>query len=430
MKIMSKPAMTSKIQLCSLALLLYIFSACAAQAQQWTRFRGPNGQGISQAKTIPVKWTEQDYNWKVKLPAGGHGSPVIWKDKVFVTCEKPESSGGILLALSVSDGLALWRRQYKLTTYRFHKDNCYATSTPVVDADHVYVLWQTNKETILAALDHAGKEIWTRTFSGVHTRFGAGTSPMLYDDLVIFTHEHWENDKGYESTWKALDRQTGQTRWTKKRNNKQESYSTPCVYSPDGGEPQLIFTSEAHGITGVDPRSGTTIWELEPVLPARVISSPVIAGGLLIGTCGKGPAGKQLSAVRPGSNDGSRQPSLAYISTGKSAPYVPTPLAKDGLLFTFHDKGDVCCLRIDTGEVLWCEKPGGKFYGSPIWANGLLYCIDRTGNVLVIKASKAYELLAINSLGEGSQATPAIAGGRMYLRTYSHLISIGGKREK
>ncbi|MHC4073870.1 MAG: hypothetical protein ACYTGS_17870, partial [Planctomycetota bacterium] len=101
MKIMSKPTMTIKAQRCSLSLLLCIFSACAAQAQQWTRFRGPNGQGISQAKTIPVKWTEQDYNWKVKLPAGGHGSPVIWKDKVFVTCEKPESTGGILLALSV-----------------------------------------------------------------------------------------------------------------------------------------------------------------------------------------------------------------------------------------------------------------------------------------------------------------------------------------
>ncbi|UCE47583.1 MAG: PQQ-binding-like beta-propeller repeat protein, partial [Phycisphaerales bacterium] len=254
-----------------LALLLATVLATSVQGQEWTRFRGPNGQGISSCRTIPVKWTEKDYNWKIKLPAKGHGSPVIWQDKIFVTCESPERTGGMVLALSVSDGSLLWRETYELTPYRFHKDNSYATSTPVVAADRVYVLWQTSAETIIAALNHTGDELWQRRFSGMHTQFGAGTSPMLYDDLVVFTHEQWENDKGLEGIWLALDRKTGQTRWTKTRDNKQESYSTPCVYSPAGAEPQLIFTSEAHGITGVDPRSGETIWELASVLPARVI---------------------------------------------------------------------------------------------------------------------------------------------------------------
>jgi outer membrane protein assembly factor BamB len=408
-----------------LALLLAAFLTAVVQGQEWTRFRGPNGQGISNARTIPTKWTEQDYNWKVKLPAGGHGSPVVWKDRAFVTCESPEPTGGILLALSVSDGRVLWRQEYKLTPYHFHKDNCYATSTPVVDADHVYVLWQTSAETIIAALSHAGDEIWQRKLSGMHTQFGAGTSPMLHDDLVVFTHEQWENDKGYEGRWIALDRKTGETRWTKKRDNKQESYSTPCVYTPDGGESQLIFTSEAHGITGIDPQSGRTIWEMQQVLPARAISSPVIAGDLLIGTCGKGGAGRQLSAVRPGSNGGSSGPSLAYKCTGKPAPYVPTPLVKDGLLFTFHDQGDVCCMSAATGDLLWCEKPAGKFYGSPVWVDGSLYCMDRAGAIVVIEAASTYKLLAVNALGEGSHATPAVSDGRMYLRTFSHVISSG-----
>jgi outer membrane protein assembly factor BamB len=405
-----------------------ILLTAVAHGQQWTRFRGPNGQGISppQAdRTIPVKWDERDYNWKVKLPAKGHGSPVIWQDKVFVTCESPKGTGGTLLALNVSDGTVLWSEIYELTPYRFHKDNSYATSTPVVDAERVYVLWQTSAETIVAALSHAGDEIWQRRLSGMHTRFGAGTSPMLYNDLVVFTHEQWENDEGLEGRWLALDREAGRTRWTKKRNNKQESYSTPCVYTPAGGEPELIFTSEAHGITSVDPYSGTTIWEIQSVLPARAISSPVIAGDLLIGTCGKGGAGRQLSAVRPGSPDGSSKPSLAYKLTGKPAPYVPTPLFKDGLLFTFHDRGDICCVRAATGEVLWCEKPAGKFYGSPVWVNGSLYCMDRAGAIVVIEAAPTYRLLAINSLGEGSQATPAVSDGRMYLRTHSYLTSIG-----
>jgi len=413
----------------SFFLLFGILLTSVVQGQEWTRFRGPNGQGISQAQTIPVKWTEQDFNWKVKLPAGGHSSPVIWEDKVFVTCENPESAGGILLALDVSDGHTLWKKQYKLTAYRHHRDNNYAVTTPVVNADHVYVLWQTSKETILAAVDHSGDEIWQRTFPGIYSRFGPGTSPMLFNDIVVFTHEHWEGGKEYQSSWIALDRKTGQARWTRERSNSQISYSTPCVYSPETGEPQLIFTSQAHGITGLDPHTGRVIWELQSVLPARVVSSPVIAGDLLIGACGKGSAGKQLVAVRAGSGGNPKQPEVVYTCTGKSAPYVPTSLAKDGLLFTFHDQGDVCCLRIDTGDVLWCEKPDGKFYGSPIWGNGVLYCINREGKVVVIKAAPTYELLAVNSLGEKSQATPAVADDKMYLRTYSHLISIGSRME-
>ncbi len=148
-------------------LLLGILLTAVVQGQEWTRFRGPNGQGISNAQTIPIKWTEQDYNWKVKLPAGGHGSPVIWQDKVFVTCESPEPTGGMLLALSVSDGRVLWREEYKLPRYRFHKDNSYATSTPVVDADRIYVLWQTSAETIIATVSHAGDELWQRKLSGM-----------------------------------------------------------------------------------------------------------------------------------------------------------------------------------------------------------------------------------------------------------------------
>jgi len=422
-------AITSGMRKRTLSLYLGLLLACSVQGQEWTRFRGPNGQGISEAKTIPVKWTDKDFNWRVKLPAGGHGSPVIWKDKVFLTCEDPKPAGGMLLALAVSDGRTLWNKRYRLTAYRHHRDNSLAVTTPVVDADRVYVLWQTSKEAILAAVDHTGHEVWRRTFPGVYSRFGPGTSPMLFDDLVVFTHEHWGGgDAGseHQSAWIALNRKTGQTRWTTKRNNSQISYSTPCVYWPRGGEPQLIFASWSHGITGVEPQTGRVIWEVGSALPARVVSSPVIAGDVIIGTCGKGGAGLQLAAVRPGSADHPKQAGVVYTCKGKSAPYVPTPLAKDGLLFTFHDQGDVSCLRLETGEVLWREKPGGKFYGSPIWINGYLYCINRAGEVLVLKAAPTYELVGIYPLGEPSQATPAVSGGKMFLRTYSHLISIGG----
>ena len=403
-----------------------ILLVSVSHGQEWTRFRGPNGQGISNAKTIPVKWTPKDYNWKVSLPGGGSSSPVIWGDKVFITSGNEKAGRGFLLALRVSDGKVLWQKEYALTPYRMNRLNKFAVGTPVVDAGNLYVLWTTSKETILEALDHDGERLWRRTFGGVHCRHGPAASPMLFDDIVVFTQEHEGSDKDDRSVWIAVDRKTGQTRWELERQTGQKtSYSTACVYSPPTGASQLIFTSRSHGITSVNPRTGTVIWEAGSVFPSRAVSSPVIADGLIIGTCGDGPSGKCLVAVHPGTADKSTQPSEAYTIDKSTATYVPTPLAKGGLLFTYHDKGYVSCLRSDTGEQLWREQPSNKIYGSPVWADGKLYCITAKGEVLVIKAAPTYELLAVNPLGEDSNATPAIADGRMYLRTYSHLISIG-----
>ncbi|MDH4240652.1 MAG: PQQ-like beta-propeller repeat protein [Phycisphaerae bacterium] len=413
-----------------LVVVCVFLLASAAQGRQWPRFRGPNGQGISDAQTIPVKWTEKDYNWKVKLPGVGHSSPVIWGDKVFLTCGNQKDGRGMLLALGVSDGRVLWQKEYALTKYRMNSSNSYATATPAVDGDRVYVLWATKDETILVAFDHDGEEIWRSTFEGVKCQHGPGISPIVVNDIVVFTHEHEKSDKQARSAWIAVDRKSGKTQWELERQTgPKTSYSTPCVFSFGTDKPLLIFTSLAHGMTGVDPGSGAVVWEARSAFISRIVSSPVIAGELLIGACGDGGSGKRLIAIRPGPVDKSAEPTEVYKIDNSSAPYVPTSLAKDDLLFTFHDRGDVSCLRSATGEQLWRQKPAGPFYGSPVWVNGNLYCITRKGEVVVIKAAPKYELLAVNSLGEESYATPAVAGGRMYLRTYSHLISIGGKKE-
>jgi outer membrane protein assembly factor BamB len=412
------------------ALMVLVLLTVTVQAQEWTRFRGPNGQGISETKTIPVKWTESDYNWKVELPGGGHSSPVLWGNKLFITSGDQKAGHAILLALSTSNGTVLWRREYTLDAYRMNKLNSYATTTPALDSERVYVLWTTPEETILVALDHDGNEIWKRTFEGVQCQHGAGSSPVVFDDIVVFTHEH-ENttSKDAKSAWIAVDRRTGETRWTiDRQTGPKTSYSTPCVYVRRNESPQLIFTSHSHGMTSVDPRTGTVIWALESVLPARVVSSPVIADELLVATCGDGGSGKRITAIRPGASDGSVDAVEAYYIDTGPRPYVPTPIGKDGLLFMCLDQGYISCLRSGTGERLWQEKPAGRFFGSPVWVDGKLYCITMNGDVVVIRASDTYELLAVNPLGETSHATPAVADGTMYLRTYSHVFSIGGAK--
>jgi len=399
-----------------------------AKGQEWTRFRGPNGQGISEATGLPVKWTESDHNWKIELPGVGHSSPVIWGDKVFITCGDQKTGHGALVALHVADGRQLWREDHVMSKYRMNVLNTYATATPALDADHVYTLWPAADEIVLAATDHDGGGLWRRTFGGHQSQHGSGTSPIVVGDIVVFTCEHEDStNKEAKSFWIAVDRMTGQTRWELPRQTgPKTSYSTPCVYSPAGGAVQLVFESQRHGMTGVDPLTGKVLWEVESAFPSRVVSSPVIAGGLLIGSCGDGSSGKRLIAIRPGAEG---KPEEVY-KVEDGAPYVPTSIAVGGLLFTFHDRGYVSCHRSDTGKRLWREKPAKRFFSSPVSVEGRLYCITPDGDVVVIKAAETYELLATNPLGEKSQATPAVAEGRLYLRTYSHLISIGPKSNR
>jgi outer membrane protein assembly factor BamB len=205
------------------------------------------------------------------------------------------------------------------------------------------------------------------------------------------------------------------------------SYSTPCLYASPGIPDLLIFTSQLHGITAVDPRQGKVTWEAQSAFIARVASSPVIMDDLIAGTCGKGGGGRCITAVKPPSSP-DVSPTEAFRSedsTSGTIPYVSTSLYKDGLLFSYHDQGKICCRSAATGKILWTEKPAGKYYGSPVWVDGRLYCITREGDVVVLNASPEYELLAVNPLGEKSDSTPAVADEKMYLRTASYLMCIG-----
>jgi outer membrane protein assembly factor BamB len=409
-------------------VVIALLIEAAGLAGQWPRFRGPNGQGISDAKTIPVKWSQGDYDWRIKLPGSSPSSPVVWDDKVFTACADASEPKGILVAFDAATGKTLWKREYRLPRYKMNRLNSYASGTPALTADRVYVLWSTADKMILVALDHDGVEVWRREFGPTASSHGPGISPIVVDDLVVFSREQRTDTGAATSEWLGLDRGTGQTRWTVPRNSGAISYSTPCLYSAPGGSERLIFTSEEHGITAVDPRDGTIAWEARSAFIARVVSSPVIAGDLIAGTCGQGGGGKRITAIRPPTSPNA-SPTEAYSSQDRASrtiPYVSTSLYKDGLLFSFHDQGNICCRLAETGEILWAEKPAGKYYGSPVWVDGRLYCITREGEVVVLKAAPKYDLLAVNPLGEKSDATPAVANERMYLRTMSHLTLIAG----
>lgn len=192
------------------------------------------------------------------------------------------------------------------------------------------------------------------------------------------------------------------------------------------GAPQLILTSWSHGITSLDPRTGKLNWDL-PVLKYRCVASPVVAAGLIFVTCGEGGGGKQMLAVRPGDPDKKSEAKVAYEVNAK-LPYVVTPVARGNLIFLWTDSGIVSCLDAPTGKTLWQERVGGKYFGSPVRVGDRLYCMSRDGDAVVLAAADRYKLLGRVSLGELSHATPAVAGGVMYLRTQTHLMAISGQQ--
>jgi outer membrane protein assembly factor BamB len=397
-------------------------------SDEWPRFRGPNGQGVSTGTIgLLTTWTAEGLSWKVKLPGGGFSSPVIWGTKVFVTASDESAEKGFLLAYSIIDGRELWRREFDLPKYRMNALNNAASSTPAVDADRIVVCWAIPSNLTLAAFDHSGKPLWSRDFGPTVTVHGPTISPILVGGLVIFAQEQEQKavTVSAESRWVALDAATGEPKWSCVRNHSgSNSYSTPCVIE-QGGKTLVIFTSLAHGITAVDAADGKVAWEVPDALNARVCSSPVLAGGLVIGTCGEGGRGLRLTAVRPPKNPGDK-PQIAYQLEDSTVTYVPTAVAYREWLFTVHDNGTISCRNVADGKVLWSQKPGGKFYGSPVVADGKLYVINNDGTVIVLAASDKYELLASNPLGEKTQATPAISGGKLFLRTFTQLFCVGG----
>jgi outer membrane protein assembly factor BamB len=176
----------------------------------------------------------------------------------------------------------------------------------------------------------------------------------------------------------------------------------------------------------VDPDTGTVLWELPGIFDKRVISSPLLADGLIIAACGSGEGGIYLVAARPGDPAANRKPELAY-TVRQAAPYVPTSICVGPLLFLWSDDGVVSCLRAASGELKWQERLGKHFFSSPVCVDARLFGVSTAGEVVVLAASDHFQMLSRYPLGETTHSTPAVAGGRMYIHTAKHLISIGGR---
>ena len=392
----------------------------ATLAQEWTRFRGPNGAGQSEATTIPIAWGEGEYLWKAALPGQGNSSPVLWGDKLFLTSAEPDDGTRYVLCMSARDGELLWKRDFPSQPHRIHKFNTLASSTPAVDERRVYCAWSTPQQYTLLAMNHDGTSAWKVDLGPFVSQHGFATSPILYEDLVIIT-----NDQDADSFLIALDRASGETRWKSTRERlpaKNAAYSTPCIYQPAGRPAELILCNKMRGVTSYNPLTGEENWQAG-VLPARAVSSPIVAAGLVFATSGSGAGTNNVVALRPYANGD--EPELVYEMQRTGCPYVPSLVAHSDLVFLWSDRGIATCIDAASGKIQWRERVGGNYFGSPVRVGNAVYCISEGGDVVALAASDEFKLLGRSPLGETSRATPAIADGRMFLRSASHVTAVG-----
>lgn len=405
------------------SLLVCLALTQLASAENWPRFRGENGTGISGQKGLPVTWSDGNYAWNIELPGVGHAAPIIWEDNLFITSAEPRGLTRYIMCLNPADGSEKWRVEIPMSDSHKHAKSSWASSTPVTDGNLLYVAFADVENYVVNAYDFDGNLEWRANVGGFHSQHNLGVSLMLFEDTLIVP-----NDQRGPARIVALDKHTGDLRWSTLRLQREVSYATPIVVSDSKGKPQLICVSGRMGITSLDPHTGTMNWQ-GPQFPLRTVASPVYGDGLLIASCGQGGRyGVLQYAVKIDAELDEDGRAKVVWERKKVIPYVPTPVVYKGHLYEWSDEGIVGCVDLKTGENIWTERIGGNYSGSPLCIDGKLYCMSEDGIVQVVAASPEFKHLGSTELGDPSHSTPAVANGRLFLRSYHRLSCLEAKK--
>jgi len=357
----------------------------------------------------------------------------VWRKQIYTASADEAAARRFVACHATGDGRLLWQREIPGPIEPHHPQNSSASGSVTVDHGGVYWLWATKEQLRCEAFSHEGAPLWHADLGPYASEHGFGSSAAAWRDHLIIPIEH----EG-PSVIVALDTKTGRERWRLPREMARTAYSTPLVVEPSGsagsGDAVVVLASMAHGLTGIDPATGRVLWERR-CFPKRTVSSPVMAGSLVVGTCGEGGGDNTLVAVRPTVTAASErnapdarqqapEPELAYQLDRSVAPYVPTPVCSGQRLYLWGDRGVVTCVNAADGTVLWRGRAGGVFSASPIVVGGTVINVTDEGEVVVIADGDAFEVLGRTPLGEACRATPAVAGGRMFFRSVGRLHAL------
>jgi outer membrane protein assembly factor BamB len=387
-------------------------------AKYWPRWRGPSGQGVVPDGDYPDRWSDKDnVLWKVELPGRGNSSPILWKDRLFLTTAYDNGKRRSILCLSATGGRKLWEAFAPETRPEHVKDkNGWASGTPCTDGERVYAYFGNHG---LLCVDFAGKQLWHKSFGPMDAYHGMACSPLLYRDLVILYQDHRSPSGSFVV---ALDKRTGAPVWKTPRKER-VGWGSPVAVRA-GGRDAIIVSSE-HRVYAYDPADGKPLWSCGGNL-VEVTPTPVVGQGLIF--CCSGRAGPTL-AIRPDGKGDVTKSHLVWRSS-KSSPFIPSPLLYGDHLYMVNDIISVAlCYEAKTGKLLYQERLGEPikhgFSASPVGVNGKVFFTNDLGETFVLRAGPRFELLHVNRLHETTLASPALVGGRWYWRTQRHLLCIG-----
>ena len=398
------------------------------QSSDWTRFRGPTGTGITDDTDVPLTWgPEKNVKWRTPLPGPGNSSPIVWKNHVYITCATDEGHNRSLYCFDRSTGKQLWVRTVKFGEKSpTHQTNPYCASSPAADDERV-VVWHSSAGMV--CYDHDGNELWSRDLGRFIHIWGYAASPIIYKDMVI------NNCGPGERTFLiALDKRTGSTLWKvaepggasglEKKNPSDTrapwigAWSTPMIVHIDGQD-QILLSYPYH-VKAYDPDTGKVLWYLRG-LGDLVYTSVVVGDGVAVAMGGfHGPA---MGFALGGTGNVTEQNRL-WHATSRNPQRIGSGVILGKYMFMANaGPGTIECLDVQTGKNTWRTRMrGGNAWGSIVMAAGRLYVTNQSGETVVFAPNpNKYEQLAINSLGEPSNSTPAISDGQVFLRTFNAL---------
>jgi outer membrane protein assembly factor BamB len=404
-----------------LLLLFVLFTCQATAAENWPQFRGPRGDGSADGK-LPLAWSEsENVKWKIPIHGKGWSSPVIWGDQLWLTTATEDGKQMSAICVDRHSGKVL----RDVVVFENEQpeycepSNSYASCTPVIEEGRIYVHFGSYGT---ACLDTAtGKTIWQRRDIECNHWRGPGSSPIVYGNNLIVAYD------GYDYQFvMALNKKNGKTAWRTDREidygtdngDRKKAYSTATAFEHNG-RMQIVSPSAAETIA-YDPSNGKVLWRVRHG-GMNAAAKPLYADGLVYIAAGSGPL--SLIAVKP---DGTGDVTDTHIvwGYGKSAPKRPSQVIVGDLMFMMNDGGIASCIDAKTAKVVWQKRIGGKYRASPIVADERIYFFSQDGTTPVIAAADKFKLLATNKLDNEFQASPAIAGNSLYLRTAKDLYCI------
>jgi len=412
--------------------IFFVTTASSQEPENWARFRGPNGQGISKVTALPVRWNAQEnIAWKTYIPGEGWSSPIVWNDHIFLTTAMNNGENCYVIAIDRRTGKILWNKlvfTQKPQQHR-HEWNSYATPTPVTDGKTVFAVFSGGS---FVALDFDGNVRWINSDLDYYSQHGMGTSPILYGDLLLLSVNPSNREEpkglGWLEPWDksyllALDKNTGKERWRGKRGMSRIAHATPVVMQVNGKD--QIISPAGDVIQGFDPEEGKLIWTVistgEPCVP-----SPAIGDELVYSSPTNSAS---IRAVRANGQGDCTATHIVWEQS-RNVPMMASFLYVKPCLYTCSDGGNFSCLDANTGEIFWQMRlKSGQLNPSPLYADGKIYVLSEEGTTTVLKPSndpkKPAEIIATNKLGEHCRASIAVADKQLIIRTDNQLWCVG-----